>query len=465
MRPTRRGVLAGAGAALLAPELALAANGPRRLAAQPGTQRLAGLANPATRVWGYGGATPGPVLRYRQGARLDITLENELSEATTIHWHGVRTPHAMDGVGGVSQAPVPPRGRFTYAFDLKDAGTFWYHAHHNSHRQIARGLYGALIVEEASPMPVDRDEVWVLADWRLDRDGKLVEDFLSPMDASHAGRLGNTVTVNGAVTESFGLRQGERLRLRLINAANARIFGLTFEGHAPWVIALDGQPVDPHQPQRLDLGPGQRADLVLDATGDPGGRYRVVDAFSSRQSYRLLDLVYSGAQGRARSGAPPRLPDNPIPRPDLAFAVKRRIVFGGGAMDPALRGKKPSPEEEKALREHFAAGRFWTVNGQRHTDHAAHKPIFEIKRGASAVVEIVNQTVWPHPIHFHGVVFDVLAQNGAKPARAERRDTVLLLPGENAEIAFRAEEPGDWMIHCHILEHQESGMMALMRVT
>ena len=121
-------------------------------------------------------------------------------------------------------------GRFLYEFDLPDAGTFWYHPHLGSPEQVARGLYGALIVEEREPPTVDRDLVWVLSDWRLDREARIVENFGNPMDASHAGRIGNTVTVNGAIRDSFAVRAGERIRLRLINASNARIYGLEFEG-------------------------------------------------------------------------------------------------------------------------------------------------------------------------------------------------------------------------------------------
>ena len=138
-----------------------------------------------------------------------------------------------------SRPSRPTSGRFTYEFELRDAGTYWYHPHLGSPEQVGRGLYGPLIVDEAEPPVVDRDVVWMLGDWRLDREGRIVEDFGNFMDASHAGRIGNTVTVNGAIRETFEVRAGERVRLRLINAANARIFALEFRGHAPMVIALD----------------------------------------------------------------------------------------------------------------------------------------------------------------------------------------------------------------------------------
>jgi len=220
-----------------------------RLKVAPARQHLVGAAHPQTETWSYNGAVPGPELRFRQGDRLRIEVENALDADTTVHWHGLRVPNAMDGVPHLTQPPIAARGgRFAYEYDLPDAGTYWYHPHLGSAEQVGRGLYGALIVAERNPPAVERDVVWVLSDWRLDREARIVADFGNFMDASHAGRIGNTVTVNGRVEESFAVRAGERIRLRLVNAATARIFALRVEGHEPWVIALDGQPVAPHRP-------------------------------------------------------------------------------------------------------------------------------------------------------------------------------------------------------------------------
>ena len=419
-----------------------------RLAAA--TRHLVGAANPATQVWAYNGTVPGPVLRYRQGDRLRIEVENALDVETTVHWHGIRLPNAMDGVPHLTQPPIAKGGRFTYEFDLPDAGTFWYHPHLGSAEQVGRGLAGALIVEEREPPKVDRELAWVLSDWRLDREARIVPDFLSPMDASHAGRIGNTVTVNGTIPEALAVRSGERLRLRLINASNARIYGLRFEGHAPWVIAFDGQPVEPRREERVVLGPAQRADLILDCSGAPGSRHRVIDDFYARRAYRLLDLRYSSEEGLLRSQEiPSPLPPNPFARPDLAKAEKHRIVFGGGMM-----GAMPSQREHRGL--------FWTVNGKPVPEHHHAAPILSFRRNSTQVLELVNDTSWHHPIHLHGHVFQVLSKNG-KPAQ-EWGDTVLIDPDSRAEIAFVADNPGDWMLHCHVLEHQATGMMATVRV-
>ncbi|NUP90885.1 MAG: multicopper oxidase domain-containing protein, partial [Candidatus Sumerlaeia bacterium] len=161
-------------------------------------------------------------------AKVKVTLANEVADATSIHWHGIRLPNAMDGVPHLTQKPVGRGERFVYEFAANDSGTFWYHPHWQSHEQVERGLYGALIVEEDAPPEVDRDVVWMLDDWRLTAEARIAGDFANLFDVSHAGRLGNRVTVNGKAGADFPVRRGERIRLRLVNAANARIFGLRF---------------------------------------------------------------------------------------------------------------------------------------------------------------------------------------------------------------------------------------------
>src|SRR5688572_22491292 len=290
----RRGFLASAAALSLSPRVSFSQERPTRLRLAAARQSLVGAAHPATEVWAYNGTVPGPALRYVQGERLRIEVENALDVETTVHWHGIRLPNAMDGVPHLTQPPIAAKGgRFVYEFDLPDAGTFWYHPHLGSPEQVGRGLYGALIVEERNAPAVDRDVVWVLSDWRLDREARLVENFGNPMDASHAGRVGNTVTVNGAIRERFEVRAGERIRLRLINASNARIYGLEFEGHHPTAIALDGQPIEPHSPRRIVLGPGMRADMILDCKANPGSAHRIIDTFYRQRAYELMKIQYA----------------------------------------------------------------------------------------------------------------------------------------------------------------------------
>ena len=439
----------------------------RRLVAAPGKVALAGAPYPDTAVWCYDGQVPGPELRLRQGDRVRIIAGNRLAEGTTIHWHGLRVPNAMDGAPYVTQPPIASGGSFAYEFAVPDAGTYWYHPHAHSSEQIGRGLMGAFIVEETAPLPVDRDVVWVLGDWRLDNDASIVGGFDNPMEMSMSGRIGNTVTINGRVLDRFSVRSGERIRLRLINAAAARLFGLEFRGLKPLVIAYDGQPVEPHAPEdgRVVLGPAMRTDLVLDATGVPGSVAPVMDTFYDRLSYKLVDVACSKDPPlRERPLVPPRkLSPNTMPEPDVSRAERHAVTLTGGMMGGMSGGGRRGMMGGGMMR----GGSMGAINGVAvmNDDMRGMKPVLTLTRGRSYILTIDNQTAWYHPIHLHGHSFRVIARNGGPTKYREWRDTVLMPPRERADIAFVADNPGDWMFHCHILDHQEGGMMSVIRVT
>jgi FtsP/CotA-like multicopper oxidase with cupredoxin domain len=465
----REAFLAGVGAAaagvLGLPPVQAAKALEVRLTAKPGRVQLVGPSYPQTEVWCYGGGVPGPELRLRQGGRLAVAFENRLPESSTVHWHGLRVPNAMDGVPELTQAPVAPGESFSYAFDLPDAGTYWYHPHQSSVEQVGRGLYGPLIVEEGEPIRVDREEVWVLDDWRMTEQAAIVEDFDNFHDHSHGGRIGNTVTLNGVIPESFPVRAGERIRLRLINAANARFFALKFTGHQPRLIALDGQPCIPHAlpESRIVLGPAMRADLVIDMSGRPGERHQVIDDHYQRFAYRLLEIAYQASAPRREHplDAPIALPANPLPAPELGSAVRQRVVLGGGAMGGLARATFRG--QDLGLRDIARAGKVWALNGVV-ADRLRMEPLLTVQRGRSAVIELVNETAFDHPMHLHGHSFRVLSRDGRPVPHGIWQDTVLVAPRERVEIAFVADNPGDWLFHCHILEHMAAGMMGVLRV-
>ena len=466
--PSRRDVLAG-GVALTTlaamPLRAAGAGDVYQLMALPAKTRIKAEPAGETPVWSYDQQVPGPVIRARQGRKLRVEFENGLEEPTTIHWHGLRIPNAMDGVPELTQPPIPPGGRFVYEFVPPDAGTFWYHPHLRSDVQVARGLYGALIVEETKPPEVDRDLLWVLDDWRLKEDGTINEDFGHRHDISHEGRMGNTVTINGRRPGPVTVRPGERLRLRLVNTANARVFGLRFQDMAPTVVALDGQPVAPHPPEdgRVLLGSGMRADLILDVPQEPGGRNFVVDDYYDDKKYDLTSLAREGEPLRTASlPAPTALPANPLPEPDLAGAEVKEVLIQGGSkgyLEEAIyKGEKF--KARTLWRKHRKT---WTLNGV-----AAHgmvmDPMFTLTRGRSYRWKIKNDTAWDHPMHLHGHHFRILSRNGKPVPHRPWADTVLLHTDETAEVAFVADNPGDWLFHCHILEHHVGGMAAVVRV-
>ena len=472
---SRRSFLAGSAAAGAAVSVRPAwanTTTPFTLRAAPGRARIVPEPWGETDIWCYGDAVPGPEIRVRQGDRLRIAVENALDEDTTVHWHGLRVPNDMDGVPHLTQAPIAPGETFNYAFDAVDAGTFWYHPHQRSFEQVGRGLYGALIIEEANPPRVDREMVWVLDDWRLTQEAGIAEDFGGFHDMSHGGRLGNTVTINGRVPDAVPVRAGERVRLRLINAANARIFALDFGELAPQVIALDGQPVTPHAPQDargwVVLGPAMRVDLMIDMTGAPGETLTITDRFFSDRNFEVVDLAYSETRLR---DAPPdwdmALAPNPLPEPDLARARRHDVTFTGGMMggmverEMGLSGSGGMMGGGMMSRMHD--GGIWFVNGVAAEGHILD-PMLVLGRDISHVIAMTNATAFHHPIHLHGHSFRVISRNGVPTAYREWQDTVLMAPRERVEIAFVADNPGDWMFHCHILEHQAAGMMGVIRV-
>jgi FtsP/CotA-like multicopper oxidase with cupredoxin domain len=418
---------------------------------------------PETAVWAYNGTVPGPEIRVRQGGRARIAVENGLAEETTVHFHGIRLPNAMDGVPHLTQRPIGAGATFTYEFDVPDAGTYWYHPHINSAVQVGRGLSGPFIVEEREPVAVDRDVVWMLSDWRLMRDGQIRNDFGNMHDKAHNGRVGDTVTINGRVPDTFAVRGGERIRLRLVNAANARVFGLRFAGHQPMVIAYDGQPVTPHAPPHgaVVLGPAMRIDLILDMAGRPGERFEIVDDYYRGLAYRLVDIVYHGAPLRERPpDSPIQLPANTMPEPDVAGAERHEVLLNGGMMGMMMMRERGMGMN---MMEMMHSGKVWFINGRAVLGHVM-RPMLTLERGRSYVLNLNNETMWHHPMHLHGHAFRVVGRNGVPTRHREWQDTVLMAPRERIDIAFVADNPGDWMFHCHVLEHQESGMMGVIRV-
>jgi FtsP/CotA-like multicopper oxidase with cupredoxin domain len=418
--------------------------------------------------WGFNDTVPGPILRYRKGDALNLVVQNDLTVDTAVHWHGVRVPNAMDGVPGVTQHPIKPGATFRYQFPVSDSGTFWYHPHQMSFEQVPRGLYGALIVEEAKPIEVDRELVWLFSDVKVDPNSQQVEDFGRVLDIANDGRLGNQVLLNGraaGAAHEISVRAGERLRLRLINAASARIFRLSLPGHVLNVVAHDGQAITPYTASEIDLGAGMRVDLVVDCLQAPGSR--VVLGNSDRRSRGpLATLVYRDeAPLRAKAlGAPMQVQANALPEPDLKKATDHYIVFQGGMRGSPVIGLvdgKPAKIHEIMEKEKLA----WTMNFSAQHEHALmHDPLLYLDKGEHVLLRMINETDFAHPMHLHGHFFRVIAINGQANPRREWRDTVLMGPRESVDVAFVADNPGEWMFHCHILDHAAGGMMGTIAV-
>lgn len=449
---------------------AYAAAGPKTAALRAGELRQAIRAGgPLTNFWGFNATVPGPLLRYRKGDAVRIVLSNALSVDTAVHWHGVRVPNAMDGVPYVTQNPVKPNEEFAYEFRVPDSGTFWYHPHQSSFEQVPRGLYGALIVEEDRPIEVDRELVWVLSDVKVADDGLQVEDFGRILDVANDGRIGNEVLLNGqaaGASRAIEVRAGERIRLRLINAAAARIFDLALDGHAMSAVAFDGQAIQPQVLEHVVVGPGMRTDLVIDCMQRPGARFALNDRHR-RSLGPIATFVYvDEAPVRSKPlGAPMQLEPNALPEPDLSKATEHYIMFQGGMRGAPVIGMvdgKPVKTHEMMERHGLA----WTMNYTARHEHAQmHEPFLHLKRGEHVVLRMINDTDFVHPMHLHGHFFKVLAVDGERLAAPVWRDTAIMGPRQSLDVAFVADNPGQWMYHCHILDHAAGGMMGTIEVS
>lgn len=455
---SRRAFLAAAAALPVLPRMAGASiSDPQLLRAGPARLQIAPPDFPETDVWAFNAQVPGQLLRYRQGDQVNVRLDNGLDQPTTVHWHGLRLPNAMDGVPGMTQAAVAPGDHFDYRFTARDAGTFWYHPHANSTEQISRGLAGVLVVDESERPDIDADEVIVLDDWRMTQEAAIHDSFENWHDLSHAGRLGNYVTANGKPDLTFDAAPGSRLRLRLVNTSTARIFRLRVSGLRIWVAALDGMPLEtPREVSEVVIASAQRVDLIADVTA-LAGEEAIIGSVERDGTYATTVFRVAGAAQATRPDPAP-LPPNQMPDLNPAAARSVPLIMEGGAMR-GLPGGAIWQGTKMDMRELADMGQFWAFNG---VAGMADDPLVDATLGEVIRIPITNRTAFAHAMHLHGTHFREVYADGAM---GPWRDTLLVQPDETREIAFVAENKGDWMFHCHMLSHQSSGMMNWIRVS
>lgn len=454
---TKRQFTTGLSTLAFLPQLTEASESTVILDARPGKMQLVSGSYPETQIWGFNGGAPGPEIRVQQGTRLCRKLINNLSQPTSVHWHGIRIDNAMDGVPGLTQQAVAPREDFTYEFDLPDAGTYWYHSHNQSTEQVARGLYGVLVVEEKQAPEVDHDIVVVVDDWRLKQDAQINDDFGQMHDWTHGGRMGNYIHAKIA-PELTEVKQNQRIRLRLVNVATDRIMQVAVRGMTGSIVALDGMPLEnPKQKDHVLLAPAQRADFIVDVTGETGETAALL-LREGGQDYILDEFLISGRASQVSHTGILPLPSNPIQRL-LSVIDTQRVILNmeGGAMGGLNQGIYKG--KTMAVQELVNNGQIWTLNG---VAGLPEKPLTTVQKGETLVVSIRNNTVFAHAMHMHGNHFqEVLTNNELGPLR----DTILLDRGETKDVAFIATNPGDWLFHCHMLSHQAAGMKTWIKVT
>jgi FtsP/CotA-like multicopper oxidase with cupredoxin domain len=436
----RRDFLITTSAAALVPRIALA-SAPVELIAQPVSAQVLPKGEPKTPMLGFNGSTPGPVLRARQGDVFNIRFLNQIDDGSAVHWHGLRIRNAMDGVPGMTQDVVEKGGDFEYRFRAPDAGTFWYHSHNRSWEQVAKGLYGPLIVEEPTPPDVDQDLVVMIDDWRMTESGALADGFENMHDQAHQGRLGNFA--RALVEPNASIRLGDRLRLRLINVATDRIFPVELEGIEGKVVALDGMPlVSPQELSGLVLAPAQRADIIVDVVSTNS----VSIFFPTRETpYLLGEIKVEGKNTTRQPTDIPTLPRNKAARPDMGDAISLTLTMEGGAMS-------------RRMMQGMMGGEIWALNGQ---SGLKDTPFHSFENGQTARIRLVNETRFAHGIHLHGHHF---FEVGSDDSLGAFRDTTLVEPGETRDIVCVFDNPGKWLLHCHMLGHQAAGMKTWVEV-
>jgi CopA family copper-resistance protein len=488
------------------------------------------------------GTLPAPLLRLREGQDLRIHVTNGLDEDTSIHWHGLLLPFQMDGVPGISFPGIRPGETFTYEFPVRQYGTYWYHSH--SGLQEQEGHYGPIVIDPAGADPVayDREHVIVLSDWtflhphrviaRLKQEGGFFnrqKQTLTNSDMPLAERLmwgrmrmdptdiadvtGSTYTylVNGhGPSENWtGLfRPGERVRLRIINAAAQSIFNVRIPGLAMTVVEADGQWVRPVTVEEFQIGNAETYDVIVTPTEDRAytvvaesidrsgmaratlaprlGMAAPVPPLRERPTLGMKDMGMGGMDHGAHGGGH----DMAAMNHDMRDTSKVSFPVGVGVDmiapnpvdrtgDPGLGlenvGHKvltyrdlvslaPNPDNRAPTRNvevHLTGNmeRFmWSIDGERFSENP--EPI-RFERNERVRITMVNDSMMTHPMHLHGHFFEVVnGHQGNHPLK----HTVMVLPGGKVSIDLTADAPGDWAFHCHMLYHMHAGMMRVVTV-
>lgn len=407
------------------------------------------------------------------GRRFRVTLENRIDKETLIHWHGLTPPWEQDGVPGLSQPPLPAGQAYDYDFPLARPGTFWMHSHHGLTEQQL--MAAPLIVRDPAEAGEDVQEVVVLfhdfsfrepeeilaglrggaahgaAAGAMDHaakghggPGAPVMEHAAPAspggvhlnDVEYDAFLANDRTLDDP--EVHRVEPGARVRLRLINGATASNFWIDLDRLYGRLIAVDGMPVEPLTASRFPFASGQRLDIRLDLPKSEGAW----PIFAQREG----DAPRTGIVLATRTARIPKQPARgAAPLPAIGLDLEARLR----AFAPLLERK---PDRSLTIRTEEAPGYVWRLTGP---DGA--QPL-RVRAGERVEITIVDETTMAHPIHLHGHPFQVVAVNGRRFLGAVR-DTVLVPPRTSVTIAFEADNPGRWALHCHHLYHMAAGMM------
>jgi len=389
----------------------------------------------------YNGQVPGPTLRAQVGDTLRVELENRLDVGTTIHWHGLEVPYAMDGVTWQTD-PIGPGETFVYEFTLSHAGTFWYHPHFDTVRQVDRGLYGVLVVEDPAEPAADAELLLVFDDWgehdaQDEEDDEGGDEDEDGPAHGHGSEPPDEWVVSGFVEAEAPLAAGSVVRLRMVNASNTGYLDLRWP-ELRQIASDQGLLPELAQPDAILLAPGDRAEAELLLGGEAielaASPYSLSGGVVPGDARTVLSVVPQGSASAPEGLAWPWPGGAPSSDPAWTDLI---YVFAG---DP-LTGE-------------------WLINGESYPDVTVR----ELPLGSEAIITVRNLSPTEHPFHLHGHSFEVLSEGGVPSERLRIEDTVNIRIREDLRIRLIADNPGDWMTHCHILPHAHGGMMTVLRV-
>jgi FtsP/CotA-like multicopper oxidase with cupredoxin domain len=394
----------------------------------------------------FNGTVPGPVVEVAVGQTLRLHFRNDTEHPTTVHWHGLRVPEAMDGISQMMN-PVRPGGTFTYEFEVKDAGFYWYHPHMDTADALEAGLYGSIVARAPGEAPASCDLPVVLDDVLLDRDTLQIEPPGTAMDQV-MGRLGNHLLANGREDRTYEVVAGDVAVLRLVNASNARHMDIGIDGVPLTVHATDGGWLEsPYTVDRLVIAPGERYIVALAAPDDVGQEIVV----TSRRVY------LHHPDGDMMEYDP--LGDDETAVFHLRTVEGTSSSFTAPTFDPAPPMTATAPAHSWVLAEDMMAGTV-TIDGASWPD----VPMVMASADEPTTFVIDNQSEMRHPFHLHGNRFQVVEIDGEPVAEPAWKDTVNVPAETRVTIVSELDNAGEWMYHCHILEHGDAGMAGMMTV-
>ena len=449
-------------------------------------------------MFGYNGQIPGPLIRAPQGSRAVVEFQNHIDQETTVHWHGLRLDNAFDGVPGLTQAPVQQHEAFTYELRFPDEGVYWYHPHVREDIQQDLGLYGNMIVEpenEYAWPPTNSEEVFVLDDLLVDAAGLIPYGDEAPTHAL-MGRFGNVMLVNGVPDYRMTVNRGEVVRFFVTNVANARTFNVTFGSAKVKVIASDVSRFERESwVESVPIAPAER--YIVDVRFEESGEIAISNTIQAINHFRgefyphvdtlamvtveeepvdddlsaAFDSLHVHTDVSADIDSFRDEFDRPIdheieltlshqnlPLPIVTMMEIDTLYVPpmewNDAM-PMMNWVSTGNEVEWVLRD--------TETGRENMDIG-----WTFRQGDVAKIRIFNnpESFHPmnHPIHVHGQRFLVLSMDGRQNRNLVWKDTAIVPVGSTMDILVDMSNPGDWMLHCHIAEHLQSGMMLAFSV-